>query len=147
MDREKVFHELMETLYETTRLMSDYHSVPRTYGTEDELYMVEAHTLNLIGDQIKTNTSEIAAMTNRTKGAISQMIDKLVKKGLVAKYKNPDNHREMIIELTPKGKIVYNYHKKLDTEEFRKPLKNLEHLTTEDFQKFIIMLKTIIKWQ
>lgn len=145
MDREKIFYELMETIYETTRLVSDYQSVPRTYGTEDELYMVEAHTLNLIGDKKTTNTSEIAAITNRTKGAVSQMIDKLVKKDLVIKYKNPDNHREVIIELTPKGKIVYDYHKKLDAEEYRKHLKNLDQFTDDDFKKYIMISKIINK--
>jgi DNA-binding MarR family transcriptional regulator len=145
MDREKIFNELMETIYETTRLVNDYQSVPRTYGTEDELYMVEAHTLNLIGDKITTNTSEIAAITNRTKGAVSQMIDKLVKKDLVLKYKNPDNHREVIIELTPKGKIVYDYHKKLDTEEYRKHLQNLDQFTEDDFKKYILISNIINK--
>ncbi|WP_066322268.1 MarR family transcriptional regulator [Bacillus sp. FJAT-29814] len=145
MDREKIFYELMETIYETTRLVSDYQSVPRTYGTEDELYMVEAHTLNLIGDKKTTNTSEIAAITNRTKGAVSQMIDKLVKKDLVMKYKNPDNHREVKIELTPKGKIVYGYHKELDAEEYRKHLKNLAQFTDDDFKKYIMISKIINK--
>ena len=45
------FYELMETIYETSRLISSYENIPRKYGTEDELYMIEVHTLNLIGDQ------------------------------------------------------------------------------------------------
>lgn len=143
LEKEEVFNELMETLYETSRLLSSYESIPRMYGTEDELYMVEVHTLNLIGNIIKTNTSEIAEITNRTKSAVSQMVDKLIKKGLVDKYRNPDNYREFIIELTPKGKIVYEYHKKLDKEEYGKHLMNLKDFTAEDFQKLIKISKVL----
>ncbi|MFJ7647133.1 MarR family winged helix-turn-helix transcriptional regulator [Lysinibacillus sp. NPDC097279] len=143
MDKEKVFYELMETLYETSRLISSYENIPRKYGTEDELYMIEVHTLNLIGDQVKTNTSEIADLTNRTKSAVSQMVDKLIKKDLAFKYRNPDNYRELTIELTPKGKLVYEYHKKLDEEEYGSHLKNLEQFTVEDFQNYITILNVI----
>lgn len=143
MDKEEIFYELMETIYETSRLISSYENIPRKYGTEDELYMIEVHTLNLIGDQVKTTTSEIARIKNCTKSAVSQMIDKLIKKDLVVKYRNPDNYRELNIELTPKGKLVFEYHKKLDLEEYRKYLKNLEQFTAEDFQKYITVLNVI----
>lgn len=49
MTREEVFSELMESLYEVSRNTSLYESIPRKYGSDDELYMVEAHTINLIG--------------------------------------------------------------------------------------------------
>lgn len=143
MDKEEIFYELMETIYETSRLISSYENIPRKYGTEDELYMIEVHTLNLIGDQVKTTTSEIARIKNCTKSAVSQMVDKLIKKDLVVKYRNPDNYRELNIELTPKGKLVYEYHKKLDLEEYRKYLKNLEQFSAEDFQKYITVLNVI----
>ncbi|MEK5332932.1 MULTISPECIES: MarR family winged helix-turn-helix transcriptional regulator [unclassified Lysinibacillus] len=143
MDKEKVFYELMETLYETSRLISSYENIPRKYGTDDELYMIEVHTLNLIGDKVKTNTSEIAEITNRTKSAVSQMVDKLIKKDLAIKYRNPNNYRELTIELTSKGKLVYEYHKKLDEEEYGSHLKNLEQFTVEDFQNYITILNVI----
>ncbi|PIJ97417.1 MarR family winged helix-turn-helix transcriptional regulator [Lysinibacillus sphaericus] len=143
MEKEEIFYELMETLFETSRSISTYESIPRKYGTEDELYMIEAHTLNLIGDKIKTNTTEIAEITHRTKSAVSQMMDKLIKKELAFKYRNPDNYRELTIELTPKGQLVYEYHKKLDKEEFGNYLSDLENFTTEDFQKIITFLTLI----
>lgn len=137
MDKEKIFYELMETLYETSRLISSYESIPRKYGTEDELYMVEVHTLDLIGSHTKITTSEIALITDRTKSAVSQMVDKLVKKELVVKNRNPNNYRELLIELTPKGKVIYEYHRKLDQTQYRKHLKNLSEFTVEDFQTFM----------
>lgn len=143
MNREEVFKELMETMYESSRLIHLYESIPRTYGTEDELFMVEVHTLDLIGRHGKITTSEIAEINNRTTSAASQMVEKLIKKDLAFKYRNPNNQRELIIELTEKGKIVYAYHKELDAVEYHKHLKTLEEYTIEDFQVFIQIAQVI----
>lgn len=132
MTREETFSEMMETLYEVSRYIASYESVPRKYGTEDELYMVEAHTINLIGDKTQTTITQLTEYTNKTKGAISQMVDKLVKKGMVKKRRNPLDNREVVIELSEKGQIVYQYHKELDKVEYRSILNRLEQFSTED---------------
>ena len=136
MSREEVFSELMESLYEISRKIASYESVPRKYGTEDELYMVEAHTINLIGNKIQTTSTELTELTKKTKGAISQMVDKLTKKGMIIKNKNPKDNREVILELSEKGKIVYEYHKKLDSVEYEKLLTKLDDFSDEDFLMF-----------
>ena len=105
MTREEIFYEMIETIYEMSRKLNTYESVPRKYGTEDELYVVEAHTIELIGIHTITTVSELSKLTKKTKSALSQMVDKLIKKGLVIKYKNPDDHRQVMIELTNKGKV------------------------------------------
>lgn len=137
LDKMKIFRQFMDTLYETSRLINTYESIPRKYGTEDELYMVEVHTLDLIGKHSTITMSEIAEITDRTKSAVSQMVDKLIKKDLALKYRNPNNYRELILELTSKGKVVYEHHDKLDEVEYSKHMRNLEQFTTEDFQTFI----------
>ncbi|MGG1658310.1 MarR family winged helix-turn-helix transcriptional regulator [Brevibacillus sp. NRS-1366] len=145
MTREEVFFELMETIYELSRKISSYESVPRKYGTEDELYMVEAHTINLIGNKVQTTTSELSKLTNKTKGAISQMVDKLIKKDLVVKQKNPLDNREVIIALTEKGKTVYEFHRELDKMEYGRFLSKLDKFSTEDFHTYIQISSTIIQ--
>lgn len=144
MTREEVFSELMESLYEISRKIASYESVPRKYGTEDELYMVEAHTINLIGNKIQTTSTELTELTNKTKGAISQMVDKLSKKEMIMKSKNPKDNREVILELSEKGKIVYEYHKKLDTEEYKKLLTKLNGFSDEDFLTYIKLTSLLI---
>ena len=135
--REEIFNELLESIYELSRNTSAYENIPRKYGTEDELYMVEAHTIDLIGENVKVSPSHLVKLTNKTKGAISQMVDKLFKKGLVIKYKNPTNSREVIIELSEKGKQAYKYHKELDRIEYGKILSRLDQFSTEDFINFM----------
>ncbi|MEK4759982.1 MarR family transcriptional regulator [Viridibacillus sp. FSL E2-0187] len=136
MSKEKSFHEMMETIYELSRHISSYESIPRKYGTDDDLFMVEAHTINLIGDKTQTNISELSRLTNKTKGALSQMVDRLIKKDMLTKTKNPLDNREVIIQLTNKGKVVYDFHKELDKVNYRELLKGLEQFYEEDFIKY-----------
>jgi len=143
MNRDELFNEVMERLYDVSRGIHKYESVPRKYGTDEELYMVEAHTINLIGDHGKINVTQLAEITHRTKGAISQTVDKLIKKEMVTKHRNPENNREVIIELTAKGKIAYDFHKNLDRMNYRKYLEKIEDLTEEDFYKFMKLMDAI----
>jgi DNA-binding MarR family transcriptional regulator len=82
----------MESLYEVSRYINLYQSQPRTYGTEDVLYMAETHLIQIIGKIGKTTITELAKKTHKTKSAISQTVDKLNAKDIVAKGKNPDDN-------------------------------------------------------
>jgi DNA-binding MarR family transcriptional regulator len=137
MDREDVFSELMETVYKVSRKVSAYESIPRKYGIEDKIYMVEAHTINLIGNEKHTTASQLAMVTNKSKSSVSQIIDKLIKKDLVTALKNPEDNRKLILKLTDKGRHVYEYHKKLDKKEYDILLNKLDQFSTEDFLHYI----------
>lgn len=145
MKKEESFNVLMESIFELSRAYYDYQSKPRKYGTDDELFMVEVHLLNLIGEDSKINVTRISRKTNRTKGAVSQIIDKLVNKGLVHKSKNPFNNREVKLELSEKGKKIFHYHQYLDREKNEGILSELSEFTSNDFKKYIAITNTIRK--
>src|SRR5438309_7478272 len=145
MTREEIFYEMIETIYEMSRKLSVYDNAPRMYGTEDELYVVEVHTIDLIGIHTITTISELSTLTKKTKGALSQMVDKLIKKDLVIKYKNPNDNRQVMIELTDKGKKIYEFHRKLDKQTYSKYLEGLTQYSTEDFLNYIKISTYLIK--
>lgn len=137
MENKKLFNTIMEVIYDISRVTTEYESVPRKYGTEDEIFMVEAHTLNLIGDNENITMTDLVNITKKTKGAISQMIDKLIKKGMVCKTKDANDQRKSILSLTEKGKIIYDYHKKLDEREYGKIFSQMEHYSMEELKLFL----------
>ena len=65
----------------------------------------------MIGRNNKINVTELAEYLGITKGAVSQMVDKLIKKGMVNKEMVSDTENEVALELTEKGKIVCKGHK------------------------------------
>lgn len=145
MSRLKIFFKLMELQYEVSRLSFKYQNTPRKYSTDEDLYMMEMHLLNSIGDNEGISMSELAKISNRTLGAISQKINKLGKKGFVEKKINKTDPKVRNIFLTPKGKQAFFYHKELDLKNYTNLLNKLPDFTTEDFNKMIALNKLIIK--
>ena len=61
----------------------------------------------VIKNKIDTNATEIAKQLGLTKGAISQTISRLEKKGIILKTKDPYNKNELTLSLTTLGKKAY----------------------------------------
>jgi DNA-binding MarR family transcriptional regulator len=83
---------------------------PSDFGTGELLYRFEIHVIDLIGKNSGININGLAEMMLVTKGAISQVVTKLLAKGYVNKIRDPENRRRIMLSLTAKGKIVYEKH-------------------------------------
>lgn len=107
------------------RVVHRYNQVEnkkRTYGTDLLLSRAEIHTIVAIGDYPMVNITTLAKIRGITKGAASQMVYKLVDKGMIEKKISPDSDTEVILTLTEIGKINYEnhlqYHKENDIKMF-----------------------------
>jgi len=101
------------------RISMRYHSTPHYYGIEEELYLSEAHVIQAIGDKPNQSLLELAEATHRTKSAMSMMIRKLEKKDLVSKIRTEADNRRIALALTDKGRVVYDYHQRLDQVNYK----------------------------
>lgn len=63
----------------------------------------------VIKNDIDTNATEIANQLGLTKGAVSQTISRLEKKGIILKTKDPYNKNELTLSLTGFGNEAYSY--------------------------------------
>ncbi len=70
-------------------------------------YPSEVHLLLVIQDDVATNATTIAGRLGLTKGAVSQTLSRLEKKGIILKTKNPYNKNELTLSLTRLGKEAY----------------------------------------
>jgi DNA-binding MarR family transcriptional regulator len=106
--------QLIKLIQQFGRIMNKYSvGEKRTidYGTGNRLFRAEVHTIEAIGDHPKINVTELALVLGVTKGAISQMIDKLIKKGLVNKTMVASGVNEVALTLTEPGLSVYQKHR------------------------------------
>jgi DNA-binding MarR family transcriptional regulator len=86
---------------------------PRYFDKADIfLHMAEIQTILAIGKNENINVTNLAKFRGITKGAISQMINKLVKKGLVIKNISSQTDNEVMIQLTKRGKEVFEEQKR-----------------------------------
>ena len=110
----------------------------------------EISCIEYIGKNTDANVTKLAGSLRMTRGALSKMTRKLIKKGVIESYRKPDNKKEIYFRLTGQGKIVYDIHeemhhrfierdkvvfKRVTEEEITTVLKFLEkyssHLDTE----------------
>lgn len=103
---------LMDQLVKLAYKLTELEKNPIYFGTDELLYPSEIHTIDAIGDQYDTVT-EISKKFGITKGAVSQVIEKLHRKGYVHKVRNKAYSKEILLSLTEKGVTAYQAHKKL----------------------------------
>lgn len=88
-------------------IFSEKKRVMKFRGTS--LYPSEVHLLLVIENDIDTNATEIAKQLGLTKGAVSQTLSRLEKKGIIIKSKDPYNKNELTLSLTGFGKEAYHF--------------------------------------
>jgi len=93
---------------------------PHDFGTGDILYRFELHTIDAIYKNPNITVSELSENLFVTKGAISQIITKLIKKGFITRVKDPISNKKIFLTLTQKGTFIaekhIEFHKKMMLE-------------------------------
>lgn len=84
----------------------------RYYGTDVPLFPSEIHMINSIKQTEGIHVTGLANNLKVTKGAVSQIIMKLEKKGLVKKEKDINNQSKLVLKVTPKGEEAHSNHEK-----------------------------------
>ena len=114
----------------------------------------EVHCIEYIGRNVGSNATKLAESFYMTRGAISKMTKKLIKKGIIESYQKSDNKKEIYFRLTEQGKVIYNVHEELHKEFQERDKAVFEQVTEEQFdsmlsfvEKYIRHLDTEIKKQ
>lgn len=97
----------------------------------------EVHCIEYIGRNVDCNVTKLAEYFYMTRGAISKLTKKLIKKGVIESYQKPDNKKEIYFRLTEKGKGVYNIHEELHKEFQERDKVVFEKVTDEQFNSMI----------
>lgn len=81
-------------------------SFPHDYGTGEMLSAVEIQLIETVGHNRGINITGLARLLVVTKGAVSQTVKKLEERGYITKFKAPDNDKEVLLKLSPRGKTA-----------------------------------------
>ena len=116
MDRKNTCEEIVELFIRLANKYKAMEKIPVDYGVGNDLYHSERHLIDQIGNYPDMNITELAKFIGVTKGAISQTVKKLEKKGVVLRYKGRENDKEVFLDLTTTGKEIYKKHKAVNQE-------------------------------
>lgn len=101
------------------------------------LYPSEFHVIETVGKHPAENLTSISFHLGVTKGAISQMVKKLEKKGLVKKSRIPGNKKNIMLELTDFGKEAFEWHRSLHESMETGIRKELERMNDAEIEAFL----------
>ena len=84
------------------------------YG-DIKLFPSEIHLITTIDEGQDINASKMAVRLGVTKGAVSQTLARLEKKGILYKTKDPQNRNELTVHFTALGKEILKKNQKKRT--------------------------------
>lgn len=101
----------------------------------------EVHCIEYIGRNVDTNVTKLAEYFYMTRGAMSKLTKKLIKKGVIESYQKPDNKKEIYFRLTEQGKKVYKIHEKLHNEFQERDKAIFEQVSEEQFDSMLSFIE------
>jgi DNA-binding MarR family transcriptional regulator len=99
--------QIVEKLYQTGVMLNNEMKQCRDYGSGHLLYHSEVHLIIAIYKHKDANVSELAQVLGITNGAVPQVANKLIQKGLIEKYRLKGNKKDIYYRLTEQGELVY----------------------------------------
>ena len=135
-----------DLVYSFVTVYDAYINEPRDYGTGLLINMVEVHTLTMIADAPGITVSELSKMWSRTKGAVSQNVTKLEKKGLVFRRRDENNAKIIHLYVTEEGEKLSTAHKMYDNVDIMQTQRDLlKSCTIEEVDAFFKVLDGYLK--
>lgn len=101
----------------------------------------EVHCIEYIGRNADSNVTRLAESFYVTRGAISKITKKLIKKGAVESYRKQDNKKEIYFRLTGQGKAVYKIHEELHKEFQERDRAVFEQITEGQFDGMLLFVE------
>ena len=97
----------------------------------------EVHCIECIGRNVDSNVTKLAESLYMTRGAISKITKKLIKKSIIESYQKPDNKKEIYFRLTEQGKAINKVHEELHKEFQERDKAVFEQVTEEQFDSML----------
>lgn len=112
-----------------------------------KFYPSEVHVMLVIEEKSATNATRMAEQLGVTKGAVSQTLTRLEKKGVLTKTKDPYNKNELTLTFTPFGAEAFRYYSARVADNIRKHHHYLEQFTEHEkmaIQQFLIDVDKVL---
>ncbi len=143
------FEDMQKELATLSKILEKYlriSKMPHDFGVGELLFPSEIHLISTIAVQEKISVTELARQHGTTKGAISQVLGKLEKKGFVIRKTDPEKRSRVHVSVTDKGMTAhlehYAYHSRHDADF----IAYLAALNQNDYQCFSALCEEMNRW-
>jgi DNA-binding MarR family transcriptional regulator len=137
-------NEIINLFFEVFQTFCKLDKQPMVLENGVKLYHAELHAISAIGNNPEINITDLANLQDVTKGAVSQIVNKLEKKQYVAKFKG-ENEKEINLRLTDKGSQIYRLHQDSQIIFMQKYEEIYDRTTEKDHNLMKEVLRVILK--
>lgn len=147
MNTIETLKELIEVFERTNNKYNLLNKKANDYCTGVNFPPSEINTLVMIKKYKMNNITELARQLGVSKSAVSQIIFRLEKKGVITKYKDIDNSKNIIVKLTELGITAVDSYEKYRSDIYGTLIKTLDKMNNDqvttiknffyDLEKFI----------
>ncbi|WP_312423457.1 MarR family transcriptional regulator [Anaerospora hongkongensis] len=124
---------MLESILRLSRKFFEAMKHPNNFGTDRLLYSSEIHTLEMIGKHPGITVTELADRQGISKSALPKLINKLIEKDLAYRYQETGNKKNVLLELTDKGRLAVQNHFKFHETFDSGIMQKLNSLTPEEY--------------
>lgn len=129
-----------------TRIFMKYDILEKTpidIGAGDKLNAAQIHTIEAVGKEYGNTVTALSSYFMITKGAVSQITSKLHKMGYIAKTKKKGNDKEIILELTKKGRKAFDLHEEYNQPTLNDMMQFGDKYSEDEIRSFLSILNDI----
>lgn len=137
MTPQQQFEAQLGTLIDKLTLLSKAQLEAQLKGYK----AAEVHTIQYIGDHPTANVTQIAKAQYVTRGAVSKMTQRLMKRDLIQRYQKPDNKKALYFRLTSAGEKVYQIHAQLSRGFQQRDQSVFENVAPAEIQATLAFLE------
>jgi len=140
---------MVPVLRNFSRAMAKYSQIERKafdFGIGMELYPAEIHMVMAVDMRDGAGVTELAEELGITKGAVSQLVSKLVKKGLLLKEPDPENGSRVVVMTTELGHAASENHLAFHRGHDKIFLEYMATLDTASYEAVSRLSEQMEKW-
>ena len=143
---QEAMYEMSSCVFRLYQATHEYQGITRDYARNGiTMGQAEAHLLTDIADNPGITTTQLAECWRKTTAAISQMITKLEKKGMVERRRTKNNALNVWIYPTPLGEKTSEAHLHFDVDSIQVTLESMRKTCTEaEISAFFKVLEVYI---
>ena len=136
------YREMVESVIYLCNSSSTGFVTPFHYGTEYKITAREAQVIEYLLEDTSGNMVAVANRLGVTRGAFSNIVNKLVAKGLLKKERRGDNKKNIYPVVTQKGEEMYDQYSKFIYELW---FKEMFEKADQIPKKYIKMFSSILR--
>ncbi len=137
--------QIIEKIYQIFDILNEEFKQCRDYGNGLSLYHSEVHLIVAIFNHKDANASELSQVLGVTNGAVTQVADKLSKKGLIERYRLRGNKKDTYFRLTEQGEQVYWGHEMHHNKMNAKVMEYINSLDDDQVKLIVTFLDKMIE--